>query len=155
MMGHMRFEIGERALANAAELAAGARRLVTATFAGCDGGGRFLVLLPDRAAPVAALSLVALAAEEAGEPLVVALDAGGLGAPVILGRLRERVAPAAAVVRADGERLVLRAEREIELRCGEASVVLTRAGKVLIRGTHVVSRSKGANKIKGAHVDIN
>ena len=58
-------------------------------------------------------------------------------------------------VRIDGERLVLQAEREIELRCGDASLVLTRAGKVILRGNYVVSRSRGVNKIKGAWVDIN
>jgi hypothetical protein len=47
------------------------------------------------------------------------------------------------------------AEREIVLRCGDASITLTRAGKVIIKGRYVVSRSTGYNKIKGATVDIN
>jgi hypothetical protein len=55
----------------------------------------------------------------------------------------------------DGERIVLHADRDIELRCGNASIVLTRAGKVLIKGNYVLTRSSGANKIKGAYVDIN
>ena len=55
----------------------------------------------------------------------------------------------------DDQRVVLTAEREIVLRCGEASITLTRAGKVLIKGTYVLSRSSGYNKIKGAAVDIN
>ena len=41
------------------------------------------------------------------------------------------------------------------MRCGEASITLTRAGKVLIRGAYVLSRSSGANRIKGAAVEIN
>ncbi len=56
---------------------------------------------------------------------------------------------------ADGERVLVTAEREIVLRCGEASLTLTRAGKVLIKGKYIVSRSSGYNKIKGAAVDIN
>ena len=55
----------------------------------------------------------------------------------------------------DGEKLVFTAGREIVFRCGEASVTLTRAGKVLIQGAYVVSRSSGANCIKGATVAIN
>jgi len=58
-------------------------------------------------------------------------------------------------VQSDDNRLVLSAEREIVLKCGNASITLTRAGKVLINGTYVVSRSSGYNKIKGAAVDIN
>lgn len=73
---------------------------------------------------------------------------------MIIGRLIEQAAGASSI-KMDGERLVLKAEREIELRCGEASIVLTRAGKVLIRGAHIVSRSRGANKVKGAFIELN
>jgi hypothetical protein len=55
----------------------------------------------------------------------------------------------------DDQRIVLTAEREIVLKCGEASITLTRAGKVLIKGRYVLSGSSGYNKIKGAVVDIN
>jgi hypothetical protein len=55
----------------------------------------------------------------------------------------------------DGERLVLNADREIVLRCGKASITLTRAGKVLIRGTYLLSRSSGVNRIKGGSVQLN
>ena len=51
--------------------------------------------------------------------------------------------------------MLLTAGREIVLRCGEASITLTRAGKVLIRGTYILTRSSGANRIKGAAVEIN
>lgn len=70
-------------------------------------------------------------------------------------------APGTAVTRrgqtvtVDGERVVLNGAKQVELRCGEASIVLTAAGKILIRGTYVLSRSSGANRIKGAFVDIN
>jgi hypothetical protein len=154
-MGNMRFELDEVNLAEAAGVGSTVQRVMTAVFVGCDAGGRFLVQLPGRAEPVPALSVVALTHDEAGEPVLLTLDVGGLGTPAILGRLRERSSPAVKLDRADGERLVLSAEREIELRCGDASIVLTRAGKVLIRGNYVVSRSRGANRIKGAYVDIN
>ena len=55
----------------------------------------------------------------------------------------------------DGEQLVLTAQNEIVLRCGKASLTLTRAGKVLIRGTYLLSRSSGVNRIKGGSVQIN
>ena len=58
-------------------------------------------------------------------------------------------------VKLDGQQLVLSAEQEIVLRCGEASITLTRAGKVLIRGAYLLSRSSGVNRIKGGSVQIN
>ena len=58
-------------------------------------------------------------------------------------------------IEADDERFVVSAEREIVLRCGDASITLTRAGKVIIKGNYIMSRSTGYNKIKGAAIDIN
>ncbi len=58
-------------------------------------------------------------------------------------------------VQMDGETLTLTAEREIVLRCGESSITLTRAGKILLRGKYLLSRSSGVNRIKGGSVQIN
>jgi hypothetical protein len=55
----------------------------------------------------------------------------------------------------DGKRIVYSAENEIVLRCGKASITLTRAGKVLIRGAYLLTRSSGVNRIKGGSVQIN
>ncbi|MGD8910646.1 MAG: DUF6484 domain-containing protein [Chromatiales bacterium] len=55
----------------------------------------------------------------------------------------------------DGERLTLKADREIVLKCGKASITLTRAGKVILRGKYLLSRSSGVNRIKGGSVQIN
>ncbi len=58
-------------------------------------------------------------------------------------------------VQADDDELTLTADRQITLRCGKASITLTRAGKVLIRGAYLLNRSSGVNKIKGGSVQIN
>ncbi|NUP06046.1 MAG: type VI secretion system tip protein VgrG [Polyangiaceae bacterium] len=55
----------------------------------------------------------------------------------------------------DGERVTVEATRELVLRCGKASITLTRSGKIILRGTHVVSRSTGTNKVLGTTVRIN
>ncbi len=55
----------------------------------------------------------------------------------------------------DGHRVTVEADREIVLRCGKASITLTRAGKIILRGTHVVSQSSGTNSVKGTQVRIN
>jgi hypothetical protein len=54
-----------------------------------------------------------------------------------------------------GDRLTLTAAREIVLQCGRASIVLTRAGKVLVRGAYLSLRSSGMQRITGASVQIN
>jgi hypothetical protein len=55
----------------------------------------------------------------------------------------------------DGRRVTFDAKEEIVLRCGKASVTLTKAGKVLIKGAYLLARSSGVNRIKGGSVQIN
>jgi hypothetical protein len=117
---------------------------------------------PGAAGQAAARATVALGAHDRGRDVVLVFERGDPLKPIILGVLESpsrqdpetsRVPPAEASV--DGERLVLTARKEVVLRCGEASITLTRAGKILIRGAYVLSRSAGANQIKGASVQIN
>jgi hypothetical protein len=65
-----------------------------------------------------------------------------------------RKAPAIETV-VDGRRVVIDAEDEIVLQCGEASVTLRRNGRVVIRGAYVETRSRGVNRVKGGTVQIN
>jgi hypothetical protein len=112
---------------------------------------------------VRARSVVALQRTHIGSDLVVVFERGNAAHPIILGALQERRTVAASgaasarhvTVQADNERVIIEAEREIVLRCGDAAITLTRAGKVMIKGSYIVSRSSGYNKIKGATVDIN
>lgn len=55
----------------------------------------------------------------------------------------------------DGKRIVFEAEQEIVLKCGEGSITLSRDGKIVVKGTQLISRSTGVNKIKGGSVQIN
>ena len=58
-------------------------------------------------------------------------------------------------VKVDGKRVTFDAREQIELRCGKASIILTRAGKIIIRGAYLLNRSSGVNRIKGGSVQIN
>ena len=58
-------------------------------------------------------------------------------------------------VRIDGQTVTFDAKKEIVLRCGKSSITLTKAGKVIIRGSYLLNRSSGVNRIKGGSVQIN
>ena len=106
--------------------------------------------------PRPAPTAVALRRHDIGREAVLMFENGRGDRPIVVGLLQPagpQPDPPAATL--DGQRLELTAEREIVLRCGEASITLTRAGKVLIRGAYVLSRSSGQNDIKGATVHIN
>jgi len=62
---------------------------------------------------------------------------------------------AAREVQLDGRRVVLEGNDEVVLRCGKASITLRRNGKIVIRGTYLVSRAEGTNRIRGGSVQIN
>jgi hypothetical protein len=134
--------------------------VVLGTLCGWDEFGRPVVGFPDApaAAPLPALTTVALQGEDAGREVVLTFVEGDPMRPLIVGLLQ---VPAPAppkpqpVATVDGERLEFSAEKEIVLRCGQASLTLTRAGKILLSGTYVLSRSSGVNRIKGGSVQIN
>jgi hypothetical protein len=99
------------------------------------------------------------AAVEHGQEALIAYAHGDPDQPIVVGLLKPsnapapQAAPATAVV--DDEIIHLQAKKQIVLQCGKASITLTRAGKVLIRGAYVLTRSSGANRIKGGSVQIN
>jgi hypothetical protein len=93
-----------------------------------------------------------------GRRAVVQFEDGDRNKPIILGLVREpvdRQSHDTPRIEVDGNRLVITASHEIVLRCGDASVTLTKAGKVLIRGAYVSTRSSGVNRIRGGSVQIN
>jgi len=98
-------------------------------------------------------STVPLQSDLAGREVLVVFEGGDVQRPIIVGVLQTASPPLS--VQADGQRQVIEAEREIILKCGAASITLTRAGRIVIKGSYVLSRSSGVNKIKGAAVDIN
>lgn len=130
-----------------------------AVLAGFDGNGQALVQLPGIAAsdPVPARQTCPLGLEDVGREGVVIFENGDPARPIILGLLQAPSAPVPPAVRLspDGGRLEFAAEHEIVLRCGKSSITLTSAGKVLIRGAYLLSRSSGVNRIKGGSVQIN
>ena len=53
------------------------------------------------------------------------------------------------------DELIVNAGKQLTIRCGESSITLTAAGKIILRGKYIVSRSSGVQRIKGGSVQIN
>ncbi|PKG84093.1 hypothetical protein CXF85_09235 [Colwellia sp. 75C3] len=58
-------------------------------------------------------------------------------------------------VNVEGKKVTFEAEDEMVFKCGESSITLTKAGKVMIRGKYLLNRSTGVNRILGGSVQVN
>ncbi|MEE9356148.1 MAG: DUF6484 domain-containing protein [Methylococcaceae bacterium] len=95
-----------------------------------------------------------------GCQVALLFEGGDSQRPIVIGRIQhpeEIVQPSEQTICAelDNERIEFIAKKEIVLRCGKASLTLTKAGKIILRGSYVLSRSTGVNRIKGGSVQIN
>lgn len=128
-----------------------------------DEGRTPLVRYPGQpgTAVLRARTVVDLHGGHIGQTVVLVFDGGDAGRPIVMGVLRQAEGwplaetPAQVQVDADGERLIVSAKEQMVLRCGKASITLTKAGKVLIQGSYVSSRSTGVNRVKGGSVQLN
>jgi hypothetical protein len=135
---------------------------------GLDDEGRVLFRADDTGEPAPVLIGLEIGdgalvkAARVGRRALVLGPADGSGPAVLVALLRERVSarardavPGELEVRMDGETLVLRAEQEIELRCGKSRLKLRADGRVMLNGAHIVSASTGPHRIKGATIALN
>lgn len=109
---------------------------------------------------IAAHSTTVFKPDDIGCQVALLFEGGDPQRPIIIGRIQhpEKIVQEKqqnTTAELDGERLEFNAEKEIVLRCGKASITLTKAGKIILRGAYLLSRSSGVNRIKGGSVHIN
>lgn len=105
--------------------------------------------------------------ENIGREVLVVFEKGDPDLPIIVALMENPIEDILSVkleedagkqfnnVLVDGKVLTIEANDKIVLKCGKGSITLNKHGKITIKGTHVISRSSGSNKIKGASVNIN
>jgi hypothetical protein len=135
--------------------------LVGELLALADGGTTPLVRYDGQPTALRARSTVDLHGPHIGQPVALMFEGGDPTRPIVMGVVRQAAGwplaepPAQVEVDADGQRLIVSAKEQMVLRCGKASITLTKAGKVLIEGSYVLSRSTGVNRVKGGSVQLN
>jgi hypothetical protein len=112
-------------------------------------------------AAIKAQTTMDLHASHIGRQVALVFEDSNPARPIIVGVVSEphttTVEQRAGIieVEADGARLLLSAREELVLRCGEATIILTKQGEVVIRGTSVSTHASDVNRIKGGSVQIN
>ena len=128
-----------------------------------DDGATPLVSYPGQpgTAALRARSVLDLHGAHIGAQVTLMFENGDAALPIVTGVLRPAAGwpladrPDQVQLDSDGQRMLVSAKKELTLRCGKASITLTEAGKVLIQGSYVSSRSTGVNRIKGGSVQLN
>jgi hypothetical protein len=153
--------------------------IVLGTFVDMDGEGNPLVDYPlnPSARPITAISTLGLTRQQLDRPVALLFADGDISKPIIVGlihsplySLLDNVQEARAespveegevaeaelkAAKVDGESVVIEGKKEVVLKCGDASITLTRSGKILIRGKYLLNRSSGVNRIMGGSVQVN
>lgn len=158
--------------------------IIIGIFSGLNEEGQALVNYQENTLtePVIAISTVALNHQQSGRQVALLFANGNPEKPVIMGLIHspldeiienfELVAEKTETVTnsavnteiakhpaddvyLDGKRVVLEGKEEVVFKCGDASITLTRTGKILIRGKYLLNRSTGVNRIMGGSVQVN
>ena len=127
-----------------------------------DDGKSPLVTYPGQpgTAALRARTVLDLYGVHIGQSVVLSFEGGDAARPIVMGVLRQTESlrldvPGNVQIDIDGQRMVVSAKEQLVLQCGKASITLTKAGKVLIAGSYVLSRSTGVNRVKGGSVQLN
>ncbi|MER9852649.1 MULTISPECIES: DUF6484 domain-containing protein [unclassified Mesorhizobium] len=124
---------------------------------GFEGGAPLVVFVGNpRETAIAARSLTELDISAIGSELALLFEEGDPTRPLVVGRI---VDPAhknmELKVAREGDRVVITGDERIELRCGLASIILEKNGRVTIRGSQLTSQASGTNRIRGGAVHLN
>ncbi|WP_430682339.1 DUF6484 domain-containing protein [Mesorhizobium australafricanum] len=124
---------------------------------GFEDGAPLVVFVGNpRETAVAARSLTVLDPSVVGSELALLFEGGDPMRPLVVGRIIDPSPKSKELeVIRDGKRVVITAEERIELRCGLASIILERDGRVTVRGTQLTSQASGTNRIRGGAVHLN
>lgn len=132
--------------------------VVIGIFLGFDDGVAPLVVFPGNPQETAlpARSLTELTADMIGSEVALLFQEGDATRPLIVGRIVDPVRKTTApqVVR-DGERVRIVGDERIELRCGKATILMEKDGRITIRGTYVVSQASATNRVRGGSIELN
>ena len=154
--------------------------IIIGAIAGIDGQGQPLVDFPENSfgKPLAAISTMSITTAYVGRNVALLFAKGDPQSPVIMGLIHSPLhdlivaydaknhelptddSSASSALKVDdvtidGKRIVLEGREEVVIKCGEASITLTKAGKILIRGNYVLNRASGVNRILGGSVQVN
>lgn len=161
----------------ASEYCIAAGEIIIGTLVAIDNNGQPLVDFaqnPNTSA-IQAISTTSITQQQVTRQVALLFNQGDLSQPVIMGLIHsplqamlenvgeqtetEKVELAGDLniddVKVEGNKVTFEAQEEMVFKCGESSITLTKAGKIMIRGKYLLNRSSGVNRIMGGSVQVN
>lgn len=141
-------------------------RIVLGRIVGVDAGGIRLVLPALHDAELTALALCPVGEGEVGQTCAVQFIDGDAAKPLIMGLLYAPETTALGALLSPQEReplkvrhgekqVIIEAEQELVLQCGQACIVLRADGVVHIRGLYIDSQARATHRIRAGSVRVN
>ncbi|PKF60326.1 hypothetical protein CW745_15385 [Psychromonas sp. psych-6C06] len=162
-------------LDNEYRIAAG--EIIIGTLVSIDDNGQALVDFAQnpQGSPIQAISTTPVTHQQVSRQVALLFNQGDLSQPIIMGLIHsplqamlenaseaietEKVELAGDIniddVKVEGGKVTFEAQEEMVFKCGESSITLTKAGKIMIRGKYLLNRSSGVNRIMGGSVQVN
>jgi hypothetical protein len=135
-----------------------------------NNSGKIFVNFPENPIQkeLSARSTVSFSKDDIGSEVALMFEGGDIRKPIIIGPMHQQDQSRRNILNniaidgdkeidahIDGKKITLNARKEIVFSCGKASITLTQAGKILIRGKYILSRSTGVNRLKGGSIQLN
>jgi hypothetical protein len=83
-----------------------------------------------------------------GDRVMLLVPDGAQAKPAVVGKI-------GAYRRPDRRQVIVDADEELIVRCGEASITFRKSGQILIKGLDIVSTARKRNRVRGGSVQIN
>lgn len=129
-----------------------------------------LALLPDGSVRIAvptfalheliARPICALNTLQVGQQVAVMFEQGDTSRALVMGPMAQpapvntHLAPAREIT-VNQRRVIIEADEELELRCGEACIILTADGRIVSQANYITSHASVTQRLQGAAVQIN
>lgn len=108
-------------------------------------------------------SLCPLGKDDVGKTCAIQFIQGDLSRPLVMGLIHSTMSVKATekrdtadmLVTRQGKQVVIQADDELVLQCGESCIVMTAEGTVYIRALYIDSHAQATQRLRGGSVQVN
>lgn len=108
--------------------------------------------------PIPSKSIINITKEDIGKKVAIGFENCIKNKPIIMGLMHQPEATNSSLelnIHEMDKKTIIKGENEIELTCGESSIILEANGRITLRGNFITSHAHAGQRIRGGSVQIN